>query len=120
TPAPSTTPTDPLHAPTPTPTPTPEPDYGLCGPENEAATEAPSAAVHVSQRMPLSWRLCYMWRALERHDYHPYRFDDIRRAFLSGHPVDAKSRAAAGPSESSTEVTIARIAAVSGQYEQRV
>jgi hypothetical protein len=83
-------PTDGGRAPTPTPSsPT---DDGMCGPENPDATEAPAQAVHVGQRMPLSWRLCYMWRAVERHDYQPDHFLDVRRAFMSGLPDGCQER----------------------------
>jgi hypothetical protein len=103
----------------PEPAPTTAPP-SLCGPDNPAATEAPAEALRILQRMPLSWRLCYLWRAVERHAYHPERFVAIRRAYLQGYPATATSREVGGPGDGVTEVTIGQIRARSDGYDQVV
>jgi hypothetical protein len=100
--------------------PTPTADPLLCGPENPEATEAPREAIVIGQRMPLSWRLCYMWRAIERDSYFPTRFVTIRIAYLVGYPAGAHSPEVSGPGDGITEVTIARIEAISAGNDQLV
>jgi hypothetical protein len=94
-------------------------DAPLCGPENPDAAEPPRETIVIGQPMRLSWRLCYMWRAVERGGYHPDHFVGIRRAFLKGYPVHATSPEVPGPPDA-TEATLARIQAFSGGYDQRV
>lgn len=75
--------------------------------------------------MPLVWRLCYLWRAVEHlnrpdPDCMPYEFELVREAFILGYPATAQSPEVPGPADEATEVTIARIRAYSAGYVQRV